>query len=136
MRSLILQPHKTILINPRIQLQQGLYRRTKEGQTMPMQRNLYPDNWDEIAVEVKESTNWTCQNCGKQCLFPGIERYEAYKRDRTYWAINTLTVHHIDHTPANCDRTNLIALCAPCHRRQHARDKKYGIPNPNQLAIV
>jgi hypothetical protein len=28
-----------------------------------------------------------------------------------------LTVAHLDHNPANCDRANLRALCAPCHCR-------------------
>jgi 5-methylcytosine-specific restriction endonuclease McrA len=32
----------------------------------------------------------------------------------------TLTVAHLDHNPANCDRANLKALCAPCHLRYDA----------------
>lgn len=103
---------------------------------MPMNRKLYPANWDAIATEIKASVDWQCEKCGKQCLTPSLERFEAYKRDRTYWAIHTLTVHHIDHTPANCDRSNLVALCAPCHRRVHAHDKRYGAPNPNQLSFL
>jgi hypothetical protein len=27
----------------------------------------------------------------------------------------TLTTAHLDHNPANCDSSNLKALCAPCH---------------------
>lgn len=33
----------------------------------------------------------------------------------------TLTVAHLDHTPENCDRQNLMAMCAPCHLRYDAR---------------
>ncbi|MBT9314210.1 HNH endonuclease [Leptothoe spongobia] len=29
----------------------------------------------------------------------------------------TLTVAHLDHRPENCKRSNLKALCAPCHCR-------------------
>ena len=91
-----------------------------------MNRKLYSPDWDAIAFSVKESANWTCQKCSKKCLEPH-QVFEEYKRDRRMWAIYTLTVHHIDHVPANCDRKNLIALCSVCHRRQHAQDKKFGI---------
>lgn len=78
---------------------------------MPMQRELYPDNWEEIAFSVKESVDWKCEGCGKQCRRPD-EPFDTHKR--------TLTVSHQDHNPANCDRSNLKALCAPCHLRYDA----------------
>jgi hypothetical protein len=31
---------------------------------MPMQRELYPDNWEEIAFAVKEEAGWTCEEYG------------------------------------------------------------------------
>jgi 5-methylcytosine-specific restriction endonuclease McrA len=102
---------------------------------MSMNRALYPDNWEEIALEVKIAANWRCQACTKHCLEPH-QVYEAHKANISAWATYTLTVHHIDHVPANCDRTNLIALCAPCHRRQHAHDKRYGKPNTQQLSLI
>jgi hypothetical protein len=79
---------------------------------MPMQRALYPDNWEEIALAVKEAAGWVCQGCGKQCRRPG-EPFTTHK--------NTLTVQHIDGVPANCAAGNLIALCAPCHLRADAK---------------
>lgn len=79
---------------------------------MPMKRELYPDNWDEIARAVKEEAGWICEECGKQCRKPG-ERFDTHKR--------TLTVSHQDHDPSNCERENLKALCAPCHLRYDAR---------------
>ena len=100
---------------------------------MPMNRALYPKNWDAIAFEIKSAANWTCQKCGKKCLEPH-EVFSAYKSDRRQWAIRTLTVHHLDHMPMNCDRKNLIALCSVCHRRQHASDKKFGI-RTNQASL-
>jgi 5-methylcytosine-specific restriction endonuclease McrA len=102
---------------------------------MPMNYELgYPDNWDAIAREVKVKANWTCQHCKKKCLEPE-QVAAAYKENVRQWAIYTLTVHHIDHHPPNCHPSNLIALCSVCHRQQHAKDKKYGIPNSNQLSI-
>jgi len=84
---------------------------------MPMDRSLYPSNWDEIATSVKNEADWCCQECGKQCYRPGQASLSCIKTDRSKWASNTLTVAHLDHRPENCDRSNLRALCAPCHCR-------------------
>ena len=85
---------------------------------MPMQRELYPDNWEDIALAVKEDADWKCECCGKQCRRPG-EPFDTHRR--------TLTVSHQDHNPSNCERSNLKALCAPCHLRydsQHHQEAR------------
>ena len=86
---------------------------------MPMERHRYPKDWKQIADQVKEEAGWKCEECGKQCRRPG-EPLDTHRR--------TLTVHHIDHTPENCERSNLVALCAPCHLRadkeHHAQTRK------------
>ena len=79
---------------------------------MPMDKKRYPTNWKEIALSVKERAGWKCQGCGKQCRKPG-EPFDTHK--------NTLTVHHINHTPEDCREENLIALCAGCHLRADAK---------------
>lgn len=79
---------------------------------MPMEKRRYPKNWDEIALKIKEDAGWKCENCGKQCRRPG-EKFDTHK--------NTLTVAHLNHTPEDCSRTNLRALCAPCHLRYDAK---------------
>ena len=33
---------------------------------MPMIREKYPDNWDEIATAIKEAAGWKCEKCGRQ----------------------------------------------------------------------
>jgi 5-methylcytosine-specific restriction endonuclease McrA len=76
---------------------------------MPMDRSLYPDDWDAIAYQVKEAADWTCQRCGKACYRPGQPALDRRK---------VLTVHHKDHNPQNCADDNLEALCAPCHLRE------------------
>lgn len=81
---------------------------------MPMDRSLYPDDWDSIARRVKDSALWVCQGCGKQCRRPG-EEFDTHKR--------TLTVAHLNHTPMDCRDENLRALCAPCHLRYDAPEK-------------
>ena len=36
-----------------------------------MDRSLYPENWEAIALAVKEAANWTCQECDRLCRMPG-----------------------------------------------------------------
>lgn len=79
---------------------------------MPMQRELYPPNWEAIASAKKAAAGWRCERCGKQCRRPG----EAFTTHRL-----TLTVAHLDHNPANCAPENLCAMCAPCHLRYDAK---------------
>jgi hypothetical protein len=99
---------------------------------MPMDRKLYPPNWDAIASGIKAEVNWCCEFCGRVCLRPG-ESVEAFcDRLRTTDNLDEcpvvadfrayprrwlMTVAHLDHVPGNCDRANLKALCNPCHCR-------------------
>lgn len=96
---------------------------------MPMDRSKYPENWEEIALAVKEEADWCCEKCGKQCRRPG-ETFDTHKK--------TLTVAHWDHDESNCERKNLAALCAPCHLRydanHHAKTRREK-RNKNQLRL-
>jgi 5-methylcytosine-specific restriction endonuclease McrA len=95
-----------------------------------MERDRYPSNWDDIALEVKESANWTCSDCGRTCRKPGEALQEFIDRivggnwrdnGELTWEIAehpqrwTLTVGHLDQNPANNDPSNLKALCSGCH---------------------
>ena len=73
---------------------------------MPMQRDKYPDDWDDIAMRVKHAADWICQRCGMQCRKPG-EPFDTHKR--------TMSVMHLDHNPANCAPENLQPACSKCH---------------------
>lgn len=101
---------------------------------MPMNRKLYPANWDEIARSVKDEATWHCEACGKPCRKPGEKHWQLLARLPDIWIDDlelsdeddarsprwtrfVLTVAHLDHRPENCDRSNLRALCAPCHCR-------------------
>jgi hypothetical protein len=74
---------------------------------MPMNLSAYPPDWPQIALREKIRAHWMCENCGKDCWIPSGQ-------------VNRLTVHHLDHNPANCDPDNLIALCCVCHLRADA----------------
>lgn len=70
---------------------------------MPMDRSKYPPDWDRIAAEVKRDAGWRCQTCNR-----------PHRRDIP---AQILTVHHRDGVESNCDKSNLVALCAACHLR-------------------
>lgn len=104
---------------------------------MPMDRKLYPPNWEELALSIKEAANWHCQECNRPCRKPGESFFDLYKRigrENWQWARDldgedengepvlklgrfTLTVAHLNHQPEDCRSENLKALCSVCHCR-------------------
>ena len=62
---------------------------------------LYPDNWSEIARQVKDRAGWRCERCG-------------HPHDPA--SGHMLTVAHLDHRFGE-QRWNLAALCQRCHLR-------------------
>jgi 5-methylcytosine-specific restriction endonuclease McrA len=66
-----------------------------------------------------------CQSIG-DCDWQPETSHPVFDEDSGEWGYIekptrfTLTVAHLDHNPANCDRANLKALCAPCHLRYDA----------------
>lgn len=96
---------------------------------MPMNRKLYPENWEAIALQVKQQANWQCQKCGKSCRRKGESLIAFSKRIRVpLYDIEgvrqryTLTVAHVfDPEPMNVAPSNLMAMCAPCHLRLDAK---------------
>lgn len=69
-----------------------------------MRKDGYPDNWDDIAADVKDAAGRVCENCGS----PSVPR-------------RVLTVHHLDMNSMNCAPENLVALCQACHLRIQAK---------------
>lgn len=104
---------------------------------MPMDRSLYPENWESIALTIKTAANWTCQECNRPCRQPGESLWDLYNRidgAGWQWAQDlegedeqgepvlklgrfTLTVAHLNHQPEDCRPQNLKALCSVCHCR-------------------
>ena len=76
-----------------------------------MKRDLYPADWEAIALAVKAASDWRCEECGQQCRRPG-EKFDTHTR--------TLTTAHLNHVPSDCRPENLKAMCAPCHLRYDA----------------
>lgn len=83
---------------------------------MPMNRDKYPADWEQIATDLKDQVDWKCEGCRKQCRKPD-EPFDTHRR--------TLTVAHINHVELDCNPGNLIALCAPCHLAYDAPMKRF-----------
>jgi len=78
---------------------------------MPMNRSLYPPDWEQISYRIRfVRAKGACETCGALHGRPHPET----------GSIVVLTTAHLDHNPANCADTNLIALCQRCHLRYDA----------------
>jgi hypothetical protein len=77
---------------------------------MPMNRALYPPDWDAISIAVRTRAGWKCETCGA----------ENAKPHPVTGSHVVLTVAHLDHMPGNCDPQNLRVLCQRCHFRLDA----------------
>lgn len=73
-----------------------------------LQAQDYPENWPEIAREIKEAADWRCVRCGHPHDPP---------------AGYCLTVHHLDGVKGNCRWWNLPPLCQRCHLSVQGRVK-------------
>lgn len=97
---------------------------------MPVNKSLYSDNWNSLALEIKEAAQWRCSCCGKQCYKPG-ERPENLTRSE--WTANILQVHHRNHDPKDNRLSNLLSVCASCHLNLHRG--RYSPVSPGQLKL-
>jgi predicted HNH restriction endonuclease len=92
--------------------------------------NRYPENWADIAFEVKQSADWKCSKCNLQCIRPGNSTKGLSRSERMAL---TLTVHHKNFTPEDNRLDNLCAVCTSCHLLYHCRRK--GNISPGQLSL-
>jgi len=97
---------------------------------MPVNPNLYPENWTSIALSVKKAAKWQCTCCGKKCYEPG-KRPENLKRSE--WTADILQVHHRNHNPSQNQVSNLQAVCAACHLNLHRG--RYSPVSEGQLSL-
>jgi len=79
---------------------------------MPMKRENYPSNWEEISLAVREEAGWRCEFCGA----------ENGKPNPITGSKVVLTVAHLNHDTHDNRRENLRALCQRCHLNW---DKEY-----------
>ena len=78
----------------------------------PENRKRYPANWKDIRKDILKRADNKCEFCG-------IENYAIREKGSKV----VLTIAHLDHTPENCDYSNLRALCQRCHNRYDAKHR-------------
>ena len=93
------------------------YKTEHEDKTAPL--NNYSNHWPEISRQVREKNSWKCQKCS-------IDLSRNKK---------LLHTHHKNHIKSDNSQANLVALCALCHKGNHAHmkipenDRKYILNN-------
>lgn len=94
----------------------------------PENRDRYPADWKAISDDIRFArADGRCEcrgECGRNTHIgrcPNVHNGRAYGTGSRV----ILTVAHLDHTPENCDPSNLRAMCQGCHlhydRDHHAR---------------
>ncbi len=93
---------------------------------MPMDRKLYPPDWDRISRKIRERAGGRCECSGECGHDHAAEDAAATAPSSRCWAQDgganpvtsrtvILTVAHLNHTPADCRDENLKAMCQRCH---------------------
>ncbi len=77
----------------------------------PENKKIYPKNWKQISLAIRERAQGKCEFCG-------AKNYEPHPRTGSKVI---LTVAHLDHIPSNCNPENLKALCQRCHLTYDAK---------------
>jgi hypothetical protein len=94
---------------------------------MPIERDRYIPNYEQLHFQKKEAANWTCEFCGRMCRKVGENWSEFFDRvgwqfaQEEKWGRRTLTVAHLNQKPEDNADENLKALCAPCHLKHDAK---------------
>lgn len=89
----------------------------------PENKARYPKNWKQIRQQILERAQNKCEFCG-------VENHTLRYRGVDVAGMElpparvVLTIAHLDHTPENCDPSNLRALCQRCHNRYDAEHRK------------
>ena len=95
------------------------------------ERARYPHNWRQISHRIRFVRAAGCCECVGQCGShqPGrCAAVHGHPHPVTGSRV-VLTTAHLDHTPENCDETNLAAMCQRCHlaydAKQHAANASH-----------
>jgi hypothetical protein len=102
----------------------------------PENRKRYPANWKHIRARILERASHRCEGSP---AFPDCRAPNGSYRVRSTGEVMTarqfvvsafdddevtrivLTIAHLDHTPENCDESNLRAWCQRCHLTYDAK---------------
>jgi hypothetical protein len=101
----------------------------------PENKARYPKDWKLISLAIRERSGGRCE-CEGECglhakrVSGDVRRCAEKNGLKARYAKGkvVLTVAHLDHTPENCDPSNLKAMCQRCHLRydiaHHAKTRR------------
>lgn len=96
----------------------------------PENRTRYPAEWKAISRRIRfERAGNRCE-CTGQCGLHHERRCCERNGEPAVYARGkvVLTVAHWpDHSPENCDDSNLLACCQRCHNRLDSAERRRGI---------
>ncbi|MBD2441357.1 HNH endonuclease [Nostoc sp. FACHB-110] len=95
-----------------------------------MSQDVYPPNWKQIAIALKDACNWRCTRCDRLCLRPEEKAPHLTLSQRKAY---TLQVHHWNRDPSDNRLENLVCLCSGCHLYYHRFGR--GNVSPGQLSL-
>ena len=81
----------------------------------PENRRRYPSNWAEISRYIRHD------RAGNKCEWCFAENHKPHPITGSKVVLTTAHIH--DHSPENCDLTNLAALCQRCHNGHDAKHR-------------
>ncbi len=106
---------------------------------MPFKKELYPSNWKEISLRIRERAGQKCELCGVANGAIGArDRHGDWHDEDAIHKMNSdygqelfdefpdmikivLTVMHLDHDTTNNADDNLKAACQKCHLSYDAK---------------
>ena len=77
----------------------------------PENRTRYPKNWRIISEATRKRAGQQCEGSPR---YPDCRAHNGRPHPVTGSRV-ILTVAHLDHSPENCDASNLKAMCQRCH---------------------
>jgi hypothetical protein len=91
---------------------------------MPMRRDRYPENWEEIVAAVRRRSGNRCEGSPR---YPDCRAVNGQPHPVT-GSIVVLTTAHLNHQPADGRLSVLAHLCQRCHltfdARHHADNRR------------
>ena len=79
---------------------------------MPMRRELYPPNWEEIRARILERSGGRCEGTYQ---YPDCRVHNYTTHPDTGSRVVLTCAHWPDPTHSNCAEDNLLMLCQRCH---------------------
>lgn len=99
-------------------------------------RSRYPRDWPRISLEIRrDRAQWRCEQTDANGQPGRCEARQGEPHPLTGGRV-VLTVAHLDHTPENCARENLRAMCQRCHNLYDLPTRRAGMQARRRAAMA